>query len=68
VITVDTDRDLHAKYSLHLNVHGKEHRANKITSVINDLFSQKVSLITALKWKEKEDMMSYLIENQPPCV
>jgi hypothetical protein len=36
--------------------------------MINDLFSQKVSPVITLKWKEKEDMTSYLIENQPMCI
>jgi hypothetical protein len=68
VVTVDTDRDPHTRHGLNLNAHGKEHVANKITTVINDLFSQKLLPITTLKWKEKEDMATYLIENQPPCV
>jgi hypothetical protein len=46
----------------------KEQVANKIAAVVNDLFCPKVSPIIALKWKEIEDMASYLIENQPPCV
>jgi hypothetical protein len=37
----------------------------KNSAVINDLFSQKVSPIIALKWGKQEDMM---IENQPLCV
>jgi hypothetical protein len=52
VITVDTERDL---YTRHLNAHGKEHVTNKIAAMINYLFSQKVSPIIALKWKEQDD-------------
>jgi hypothetical protein len=36
--------------------------------VVNDLFSQKVSSLIALNWKEKSDISSYPIENQSPCV
>jgi hypothetical protein len=68
VVTVDTDRDLHTRHGLHLNVHGKECVANKVTAVINDLFSQKVSRVIILKWEEKEDITSYLIENQPQSI
>jgi hypothetical protein len=65
---VDTDRDQYTRHGLHLNAHGKEHVANKNAAVINDLFSQKVSPITALKWKEQGDTTSYPTENQPLCV
>jgi hypothetical protein len=54
VISVDTDRDLYTRHGLHLNDHGKEHVANKIAAVVNDLFIPKVSPIIALKWKEKK--------------
>jgi hypothetical protein len=64
---MDTDRDLYTRHGLHLNAHGKKHVANKIAAVVNDLFSPTVSPIIASKWKEKEDMTSYLIKIQPPC-
>jgi hypothetical protein len=41
VVTVGTDRDLHTRYGLHLNAHGKDHIANKIAAVINYLFLVK---------------------------
>ena len=54
VINVNTDRNLYTRHGLQPNAHGKEHVANKITAVISDLFSQKVSPVIALKWKKKK--------------
>jgi hypothetical protein len=50
---VDVDRDLYTRHVLHLNA-----------AVVNKLFSQKVSPAIVLKWKQEEDLTSYLTENQ----
>jgi hypothetical protein len=68
VITVGTDRDLYTRHERHLNGHGKEHVANKIAAVVNDLFSPKVSSLIALGSKEKSDIPSCPIENRSLCV
>jgi phage terminase small subunit len=68
VITVDIDRDLYTRHGVHLNAHGKEQVANKIAAAVNKLFSQKVSPVIALKWKQQEDLASYLNENQSQSV
>jgi hypothetical protein len=68
VITVDNGRDLYTKHGLHLNAHGKEQVANKITAVVNKLFSQKGLPVIVLKWKQQEDLTCYLIENQSQSV
>jgi hypothetical protein len=38
------------------------------TAVVNKLFSQKVSPAIVLKWKQEEDLTSYLTENQSQSV
>jgi hypothetical protein len=59
VKTVDLER-----HGSHLNAKGKEKIANRISSVINDLFRVNSELPIALKWKENEDMDSFSSVNK----
>jgi hypothetical protein len=55
VINVDLDRELYTRHGLHLNLKAKEQTANKVISVIKDLFHVNKAIPLAMKWKEVED-------------
>jgi hypothetical protein len=59
VITVNCDRDLYIRHGFHLNSTGMMQTANRVASVIKDLFCVYKLLGTALKWKDKEHRGSY---------
>jgi hypothetical protein len=58
VINVDLDRELYTRHGLHLNLKGKEQTANKVISVIKELFHVNKVIPLAMKWKEAEDKAS----------
>jgi hypothetical protein len=58
VINVDLDRELYTSHGLHLNLKGKEQTANKVISVIKDMFYVNKVIPLAMKWKEAEDKAS----------
>jgi hypothetical protein len=41
---------------------------DRAAAVVNKLFGQKVSPAIVLKWKQQEDLTSYLTENQSQSV